>query len=512
MASGEVRTKQILRTLAAGRRFVYAVLLTALITIIGVPVHLVIDPVNLVMFYLAGVVVAALYLGRGPAILASVLGVLAFDFFFISPRLTLSVDNTQHLLTFFGLLVVGLIISSLTAQVKTQMEEARQRAAQIAALYDFSRSLATAGGCASVVQVIVEHFRQAFGGEAAVLLPDGNGILEVRAASAGGSLSAVQLAAAAQVYEGVEGATQGMLHLPLTTTRGVVGVISIQDGEGLDGQTLAARRSLLEAHASLAALALERALLAEQANQMEMHRATERLQTALLNSISHDLRTPLATITGALDSILEVESGSAEGIFMEQSARIKMIESARGEAQRLNRLVGDLLDMTRLESGSMHLHLEETDVEDLIGAALSRFDGNPARLRVDLPADLPLVRMDYALIEQVLMNLLDNAAKYAPPGTPIEVSARLEGEDLLIAVADRGPGIPEADIPRIFDKFFRIQRPNGASGTGLGLSICKGIIEAHGGSIRAENRPQGGACLTFSIPLRPPAATNGGTP
>jgi two-component system sensor histidine kinase KdpD len=224
---------------------------------------------------------------------------------------------------------------------------------------------------------------------------------------------------------------------------------------------------------------------------------TDKLQTALLNSISHDLRTPLVSITGALSSL------SNDQVTLNESDRRSLIETASEEADRLNQLVGNLLDMTRLESGAMHLKPDAADLQDLIGASLeeegSRL-GN-RKVIVNVPDDLPSVKLDFVLIERVLVNVINNALKYSPLESPIEINAIMAGAFIEISVADRGPGIPQEDLSRIFDKFYRVQRPNNVSGTGLGLAICKGIVDAHGGFISAENRPGGGAVITVALPV-----------
>jgi len=216
----------------------------------------------------------------------------------------------------------------------------------------------------------------------------------------------------------------------------------------------------------------------------------------LLNSISHDLRTPLVSITGALSSLRE------DSIALDEATRRSLVDTASGEAARLNHLVGNLLDMTRVEAGAMRVAQEPCDVQDVIGSALERLEGllKDRPVKVDL-ANLPLVSMDFVLMVQVLVNLLDNAIKYSAPGTPIDVCARVTNSHYEITVADRGVGIPPEDLARVFDKFYRVQRPDGVIGTGLGLAICKGIVEAHSGNIRAENRQGGGSIFTLTLPL-----------
>jgi two-component system sensor histidine kinase KdpD len=254
---------------------------------------------------------------------------------------------------------------------------------------------------------------------------------------------------------------------------------------------------LLAAFANQAALAVERAQLAEQARQAHLSQETEKLQTALLNSISHDLRTPLVSITGALSSLREDQNALSD------AARRSLLDMAGEEADRLNRLVGNLLNMTRLEAGAMRLTVEPADVQDVIGSALEQVNDRLGDrvMAINTSSDLPLVPMDFVLMVQVLVNLLDNALKYSPPDSSIELRAHCSGAYLLIEVADQGVGIPREDLKRIFDKFFRVHRPEQISGTGLGLSICKGIVDAHGGFIGAENRPGGGTVITVALPL-----------
>ncbi|HEX9117996.1 MAG TPA: ATP-binding protein, partial [Anaerolineae bacterium] len=287
-------------------------------------------------------------------------------------------------------------------------------------------------------------------------------------------------------------------YLPLTTARGAVGVLSVRPPSG--GSRLTPdQRQQLEAFASLSALAIERARLADAALRADLLEATERLQSALLNSISHDLRTPLASITGALSSLRDKE------VSLDEATRNELIDNSWLEAERLNHFVGNLLDMTRLESGAVHLRMEPCDIQELIGAALGRFSAQlrDRPLDVKVGEDLPLVPMDFVLITQVLVNLLDNALKYSSPGTPITVCAEAGNDQVAIEVSDRGTGIPPADLARVFDKFFRVQRSGTVAGTGLGLAIARGIVEAHGGTIAASNRIGGGTTVLFALPLDP---------
>jgi two-component system sensor histidine kinase KdpD len=493
------------------RRYVVAAGLVTMATLASAPLSLVLTPTNLVMLYLAAVVVAAVYLGRGPAILASILGVLAFDFFFVPPQLTFVVDDAQYVLTFIGLFLVGLVISTLAAQAREQAESARNREAQALELFDLSRDLAAGISLDDILKALVRHMEQTFGREVVVLLSE-SGQLKPKAASPDFRLEESELAVADWVYRNGEPAGRNtntlpaarLRYLPLKTAHGVLCVLGVKGPEKSERHLTSEEHRLMEAFASQAALALERVRLAEQARQAQVLQATEKLQTALLNSISHDLRTPLVSITGALSTLQE------DGAMLSDAARRSLVDNAHEEAERLNRLVGNLLDMTRIEAGALRVAEEPTDVQDLIGAALEQVAGrvNDRDVRVDVPADLPLVPLDFVLIVRVLANLLDNAVKYSTPSTPIEVHARLAGPAVHLEVADRGVGIPREDLERVFDKFYRVQQPHQVGGTGLGLSICKGIVEAHGGSIRASRRPGGGTLISIALPLRAAAGNS----
>jgi two-component system sensor histidine kinase KdpD len=517
MISGTPNDKEAMARPADGwrphppwRRYVQSATLVIAGTALSALVRSFFSPTNLVMIYLLTVVLAALYLGRGPSFLAAILSVMAFDFFFVPPSLTLAVSDTEYLLTFIALLAVGLVISSLTVRVREQADAASRREAQTAELYALSRDLAAAVNLDAILQAILAHIGHTFGREVAVLLPCDStpgDTVAPRATSPGFALEENQLAVAAWAFKHGRPAGRGTdtlpsadIHcLPLRTARGVIGVLGVKP---LHPASLLTpdQRELLQTFTSQAALAIERVQLAEQAQRAELLQAAEKLRTTLLNMISHDLRTPLVSITGALSSLQE------EDVVYDGATRRSLLENAHEEAERLNRLVGNLLDMTRIEAGALQLTRELCDVQDVIGSALEQaehwLDHRP--VAVDMALDLPLVSIDFALMVQVLTNLLDNAVKYSPPDSPIEVQARVDGAELQIQVADRGTGIPPADLERVFDKFYRVQRPGSVSGSGLGLSICKGIVEAHGGRIWAQNREGGGTLVALALPLNPP--------
>jgi two-component system, OmpR family, sensor histidine kinase KdpD len=485
-------------------RYLLSLALVAISTLLGALVHRQFEPANLVMLYLASVVISAIFLGRGPSLLASIAGVLAFDIFLVPPYLTLAVEDTQYLVTFGMLFVVSLVISSLTARGREQAEAAIRRESQTSALYNLSRDLTSATNLNHVGDIIISRIGQAFGREVAIFLPE-NGQIHLFASSPDYHPDENEFAVAAWTFEHDQPAGRGtdtlpaasIRCLPLKTSNGLVGVLGIRPKEA--GSFLTPeQRQTLAAFANQAALAIERATLAEQARKAELLQTAEKLQTALLNSISHDLRTPLVSITGALSALDDDDSA------LDHSSRSALIENARGEADRLNRLVGNLLSMTRIESGAIKLHLEPGDIQDLIGTALEqlgkRIEKN--KINVNIPADFPLVPMDFTLMVQVIVNLLENAVKYSPENSLIEISATSDDNRTCIQIADRGVGIPAEDLTRVFDKFYRVQRPESVSGTGLGLSIGKGIVEAHHGFIYASTREGGGTVIIVELPLK----------
>jgi two-component system sensor histidine kinase KdpD len=457
---------------------------------------------NLVMVYLLGIVAVAMRTGRGPSLLAAVLSVAAFDFFFVPPQFTFAVTDARYLFTFLVMLIVGLVISDLTVRTRSQAEAARHRERQTAALYAMARELASTRQVDALAQVAVRHVSEVFHGQVALLLPGAVGMLESGAA-AQFEADANDLGVARWVFDhrqpaGIGTATlpgASALYVPLLGSTGPVGVLGLRppDRHAMDEPE---RLHQLETFAAQTALALERARLAREAQEAEVRIESERLRNSLLSSVSHDLRTPLATITGAVSTMLDASPR------LDALTERELLESVHEEAERLNRLVQNLLEMTRLESGALQLRKELHPPEEVIGAALGRLGKRLADRRVTtkVPPDLPLVPMDDVLVEQVLVNLLDNALKYTPAGSPIEVIATATDENLTIEIADHGPGLPHGEQDRVFEKFYRGE-PVGARGAGLGLAICRGIVRAHGGRIWAQNLPGSGVAFLFTLPL-----------
>jgi two-component system sensor histidine kinase KdpD len=459
---------------------------------------------NLIMVYLLGVIGVAARSGPGPSVLASLLSVAAFDFFFVPPYFTFAVADAQYFVTFAVMLVVALVISGFTVRTRAQAESARRRERRTAALYALSRELGITRGVENILRAAVRHIAEVFGGHVAVLLPDPSGHLNVQAGlPAPFEMTSSELGVAQWVYEHGQIAGLGTstlpgakaLYLPLIASAGTLGVLGVRPAEP---HSLEAPDQLhqLETFTNQTALALERTQLAGAAQEAQVRAETERMRSSLLSSVSHDLRTPLAAITGAASSLLEADKP------LDATTRTELLETLSEEAERLNRLVNNLLEMTRLESGSLRVRKEWHPLEEVVGAALGRLvkllRDRPVTTR--LPQDLPLVPIDDVLLEQALINLLDNAIKHTPEGSPLEITAWAQDGAVTVEVADRGPGLVPGDEERAFDKFYR--GPGLTSrGAGLGLAICRGIVEAHGGRIWAENRPGGGVAFRFTIPL-----------
>jgi two-component system sensor histidine kinase KdpD len=493
----------------------------------------VLEKANLVMVYLLGVTMVAMRGGRLAAIMASVLSVAAFDFFFVSPYLSFAVSDLEYLVTFAVMLLVALVISTLTVRLRQQAAAARYRERRTAALYALSREIASTPDTNALLRAAARHLHEVFESQVSLLLPDTTGRLQPWGSVAEGpshglagqgllTLDTKEQAVAQWVYEHRQMAGLGTatlpsaeaLYIPLLGTRGAVGVLGVRP-ESPRRLLAPEQLHLLETFANQTALGLERATLAEEAQQAQVQVATERLRSSLLSAVSHDLRTPLTAIAGAASGLLEEETS------LDTSTRRELCQTIAEEAYRLNRLANNLLDMTRLEAGAVQVHKEWQPLEEVVGAALTHLEAplHERPLTTHLPAGLLLVPLDGVLIEQVLINVLDNALKYTPPGSPIALSAWTTEDTVTVEVADRGPGLPPGEEQRIFDKFYRAQGAAMPSGTGLGLTISRGMVEAHGGRIWAENRPGGGTVVRFTLPLTgtppyvaPDGATTGDQP
>jgi two-component system, OmpR family, sensor histidine kinase KdpD len=478
-------------------------------TVIGWPLYhhpLDLANENILMLYLLAVVWVATRHSRAAAVWASVLAVAAFDFIFVPPHYTFAVSDQQYIVTFSVMLATALVISALTHRVRDQAEAARERERRTGTLFALSRQLAAAGDPKQIVVVTVRQVADALDRRTILLLPDDDGRLILKGDSANAPESALdekELSVAQWVFEHDQVAGAGtatlpaarLTFLPLKASRGTVGVLGLSHARETD-KWRPEQQQLVEALASHAAVAVERAALAEEARQAWERVETEFLRNTLLSGVSHELRTPLAAITGAASTLTEA------GERLDHATRAEMLDSIYAEAERMDRLINNLLDMTRLESGGMVVKKEWQPLQEVIGSALHRLDrrlrGRPVTTNV--PADLPLVHIDGVLIEQVLMNLLDNAVEYTPPGTEIAIAAHAAGDAVKLDVSDAGPGIPPGAEERVFQKFFRANQQSTRRGIGLGLAISRGIVEAHGGTITARNRPEGGATFRIGLP------------
>lgn len=465
-----------------------------------------IHPANFALVFLIAVLWSGIAYGLWPALFASLLSVVAYNFFFLPPLYTFVIADPSNLVTLFFFGVVAIVASNLAARARAEAVAARERAATMESLYLFSRKLAEVFTLDDLLWAICFQIAHLSKARVVALLPEA-GALAVRAGyPPEDSLSEADLAQTQAIFDNRDAAAErqqpGRLFLPLRTGRGNVGVVRVErDGNSADR---AEGRRLLEALADQAALAIERLNLAQDIERVRLAAETERLRSAMLASLSHDLRTPLASIVGSASSL------RTHRRTLDESAQNELIATIEEEAARLHRFIVNLLDMTRLESGALAPTLELVDVSDVAGTALRRAAEilREHAVEIDMPPDLPLLKLDPVLFEQVLFNLLDNAAKYAPGGTRIAVRARRMGQAVHIEVADRGPGIPPDRMERIFDKFYRAQPADKQrAGTGLGLAICRGFLASMDGAIAARNRAEGGAAfaITLPIPARQPA-------
>jgi two-component system sensor histidine kinase KdpD len=453
------------------------------------------------MVYLLGTLLVAARGHRGPATLSAALGVLAFDYCFVPPRFSFTVSDTQYLLTFLVMFVAAMIISQLTVRIRAQAESARLGEMRTAMMHALSRQLASTRGLGAILEVAVRHVAQVFDSDIIALMPGPDGRLEVRAASQDKrDLDEKERSVAQWVFDLGQSAGLGTqtlpvvdaLYTPLIGAEGSVGVLRVQP-RVRERLLIPDQMLLLESFAHQLALALEVDRLQDDTKQAQLDAEKERLRSSLLSSVSHDLRTPLAAIIGSASSLLQ--SGALTG-----GKERELLENIQQEGERLSRLVHNLIETTRLTSGAVQLRKEPHSVEELVGSSLERVGKllTGREVTTEIPEDLPLVPLDSVLLEQVFINLLENAARHTPAETAIAVSARLEPDALLVEVADRGPGLAADELERVFEKFYHAR--SASAGAGLGLAICRAVVEAHGGRIWAENHPGGGAVFRFTLP------------
>lgn len=509
--------------------YVVGAAIVILITVLGKWPQPLFDLVNIALLYLLPVLITAVRWGLWPSLFASVLSMLFFDFFFVPPFMTLTVADVRHLLNLAIFLVVALFTGTLAARLRSSADLAREGERRTSTLYALSHKIAAETDLSRVLQIVVNTLAEHVdAGRAAILMPSPpyNALAVVAYSSNRGAGSTFegplydyesstadaptmdhkQKSIAQWAFEHRQRAGQGTnvlagtgeLFMPIYEGETSLAVLALQLNSG---QLLSEReRKDLEAFASLTALAITRMRLAFEAEQTKWLAESEKLNRALLGAVSHDLRTPLSSITGAVTGLL------AEGDRYDREARDTLLETIRDGAQRMNRFIANLLDMARLESGILKPNREWIDMTDLVGVSFKEIkDMLPEhRLIVAVPPKVPLVQADFALVEQVLINLLENAVKYSPPESRISVTVSEGNGQLEVAVADQGPSIPEEDRGRLFDKFYRLKGSKHVTGTGLGLSICKGIIEAHGGKVWVESpEAEQGNIFVFTLPMAP---------
>jgi two-component system sensor histidine kinase KdpD len=434
-------------------------------------------------------------------LVAATLSAISLNFLFIEPRLTFSIAQVQDVILFLLYFAIAIFTGNLTSRLRSQERQTRHNAERTSALYALAHETATAADMDTVLSTAVSQIGRVFDADVSINLRHDNQLQREPHPSSTLEVNDKEYSVIQWVYE--RGKSAGRFtetlaqataqYHPLQTPTRIVGVIGIRLKK--DKRLAFDQEVLLETFLSQVSLAIERELLDEAAEQTAMLRESERLQSTLLNSISHELRTPIATLKGASSSLMDPIAGANE------SARAELTRDIQSAADRLNRLVENLLDMSRLESGRLEIKREWCDVGDLIGVAVKQVDDCARKhpLSIHIDPDLPLIKLDFVLIEQVLVNLLDNACNYTAEGTAIRIAARVYDTKVEISVSDEGQGIPEELRERIFDKFYRL--PGTASGgTGLGLSISRGLVEAHGGRLTAENAAQGGATFTIHLP------------
>lgn len=497
-------TSVIEKNYSTAQRMMLTVAACAGMTLLATPLLGYLDLANIVMLFLLTVLVVAVKLGRNAAILASVISVLCFDVFFVPPRFSLAVSNIQYLVTFVVMLVTALTTTHFTSVLRQRAQEAVRREQRTQALYQLAKQLAGALTIEQVVEIADGFVRSQLPARTSVLIPDETrktlGTADARYALP------IETHLAHVAFESgnfvrsdeVRGLGYASLYFPLKASMRLRGVLAVsfdeQPAEPCDESL-----SLLDALASLVAVALERLHYVAVAQDTEVKMLTERLRSSILSALSHDLRTPLTAMVGLADSLFLVKPALP-------AAALETAQALHEQAERLAGLVGNLLDMARLNAGEVTLRREWQPLEEVVGASIKLLGTALAEhpIKVMLDKELPLLAFDAVLIERVLCNLLENAAKYSPPQTPIELQAIQAGAVVEIAVLDQGTGFPCHRRDELFNMFVRGHSESGKPGTGLGLAICKAIVEAHGGRIEAVNRPNGGALVRFTLPVGNP--------
>ena len=509
--AADAPSSPLTRRMAPHWRYLIAAAASLGTALLATPLQAYFDLANIVMLFLLTVMLVAVRLGRGASVVATVVGVAAFDFFFVPPRFTFAVTDLQYLVTFAVMLAVGLVTGHLTSDLRFQARIALHRESRARALYEFARQLSGALQTEQVFETTLDVIGRSFRARATLLLPDAAGQLQLPAAAGHERvrpilLGVLDIGIAQWAFDRATPAGIGtdtlpasrLFYLPLVAPMRTRGVLAIEP-ESRRWLQIPEQRRQLDTFAALAAIALERVHYIEVAQNALIHMESERLRNSLLAALSHDLRTPLTALVGLAESLSQARPPLPD-------AQQLLAEALQGEIARMRALVTNLLDMARMQSGEVHLNLEWQSLEEVVGSALRASFSQLTRHRVEthLPRDLPLVRFDAVLIERILCNLVENAAKYTPAGSSIIISAQVAGDQLAVSVRDNGPGLPPGKEETLFDKFTRGERESRTSGVGLGLAICRAIVEAHGGTITGRTRTRGGADFTFDLPLGTP--------
>lgn len=488
---------------SSGWAYGQALLASVGITGAGIFVRAALSPADILLGYFAAVLPIAARLGRGPALLYSVIAIANLNYFFIQPYYTFSMYDRSYWLTFIVMLLVSLIISSQAEKLNQQLEFARRREEQTRRLYDLTRDLAARRHVRELAEATTSHLDKALNMSSSLWLPEGLAGFEPIAGQVPGDVLKEQMAAR-WAFDHGQIAGNGTDTLPSARgyyvpikhddqTSGVLGVSILVEG---DDFLTAEQIGTVEAFASVFSTALARVQSALLAESARLETESERLRTTLLSSVSHDLRTPLASIAGAIGTVIESDK-------LSKSERIDLLSTTQGEVKRLSRIVSNLLDITRYEAKGFTANIEMNYLQDILGHILNRTQHllRQHEFSVEIPDNLPLIPMDAVLIDQLLQNLLANAVRHTPPGTHIKLSASLADKYLRIIVSDTGSGIPPGTESRVFDKFYTIHQGERSKGIGLGLAICQAIANLHGGHISASNQPGGGAAFTVELPL-----------
>ena len=478
----------------------------ALVTLVVFPFTPLLGAHTAALILLLTVVALALFVDRGPALAAAAMSAMMWDFFCLAPLYNFRIARLEDVMMFATYFVVASVLGQLTARIRAQENTERGREERATALYLLTRELHDAVATDQLVRTVIQQIGRTFKARVAVLLPDAQNALQPHPAGTFAVPKEDQAIVAWAREHGrpagkstPEFSTAEALYLPLATVGGPIGVVAVRPGWLFPASVH--QRNLLDAFLDQIALAFERHRLNEISERAKLLAESERLSKTLLDSMSHEIRTPIAAIKSAAGTLAELRDGGPPNL---ESRMIEEIQEATG---RLNRVVGNVLEASRLESGMVKARINDCDVAEVVHLAVAETERDLARhaVSVTLAPELPLARMDFVLTQQALMNLLSNAARHTPTGTAVEVAARVEGNDIVVTVADRGPGIDPALVDRIFDRFYRAPKaPTG--GTGLGLSLVRGFIEAQGGSVRADLRQGGG--MVFAIRL--PVAKNAG--